>query len=106
MKKRLRKKLRLAEFRELGFDVSFSLSGHRIEGEIDQFFDSFIVDVIEARGLLCGGGGHRNWSFFVARPSRQSASEDDREYILSSMRGYPNVVEVQVGPLVDAWHHL
>ena len=104
MKKRLRKKHRLAEFREFGFDVSFSLSGQHTEAEIDQFFDGFIVDVIEARGLLCGGGGHRNWSFFVTRGDTQSASEDDREYILSSMRGYPNVVELQVGPLVDAWH--
>ena len=106
MKKRLRKKHRLAEFRELGFDVSFSLSGQHTEAVIDQFFDGFIVDVIETRGLLCGGGGHRNWSFFVNRPGRQSASEDDRKYILRSLRGYADVVELQVGPLVDAWHSL
>ena len=104
MKKRLRKKLRLAEFREFGFEVSFSLSGHHTEAEIDQFFDGFIVDVIEARGLLCGGGGHRDWNVFINLAGRQSASEDDREYILRSRRDYSDVVELQVGPLVDAWY--
>ena len=103
MKKRLRKKLRLAEFRQFGFEVSFSLSGHHTEAEIDQFLDSFILDVIEPRGLLCGGGGNQNWSFFVHPDSRQSASEDDREYILRPLRDYSAVSDPQVGPLVDAW---
>jgi len=67
MKKRLRKKLRLAEVRQFGFEVSFSLSGHHTEAEINQFLDSFILDVIEPRGLLCGGGGNKNWSFLSIR---------------------------------------
>ncbi len=104
MKKRLRKKLWLAEFRQFGFEVSFSLAGYHTEADMDQFFDRFIVDVIEARGLLCGGGGYRDWGMFICRHGRQSASEDDREYILRSLRDYPDVVEVQVGPLVDAWY--
>ena len=63
MKKRLRKKLWLSEFRQFGFEVRFSLSGHHTDAEINNFLNSFILDVIEPRGLLCGGGGGKTWNF-------------------------------------------
>ena len=104
MKKRLRKKLWLSEFRQFGFEVRFSLCGHHADAEINNFLDSFILDVIEPRGLLCGGGGGKTWNFFVHPNGRRSASEDDREYLLRSLRGYTDVIDIEVDPLVDAWY--
>ena len=104
MKKRLRKKFWLAEFLQFGFEVSFILSGPHTEAETDRFLDGFIMDVIEPRGLLCGGGGGKTWGFFVHPNSRQSASEDDREYLMRSLRGYTDVIDIEVDPLVDAWY--
>lgn len=54
MKKRLRKKLRLAEFSELGFAVSFQLTLGLTAQEGDRLLDAFIREAIEANGLLCG----------------------------------------------------
>jgi len=42
--------------------------------------------------------------FFVHPNGRRSASEDDREYLLRSLRGYTDVIDIEVDPLVDAWY--
>lgn len=104
MKKRLRKKLRLVEFQEFGFEVRFSLSESLRETDLDRFWDSFILDVIEARGLMCGGSSGRSWSVFVTRSGRQSPSQDDREFVLRWLESHSDVQEPRAGPLVDAWY--
>ena len=101
MRKRLRKKLRLGEFREYGLEVSFRLADN---AELDGFWDSFIGDVIEARGLICGGGCGRMWDVFVTRPGRRSATEDDRRDITAWLQRHSHVHDVRISPLVDAWH--
>lgn len=57
MKKRLRKKHRLGEFREECFELTFELS-ETLSGEaLDALTDRFIK-VIESRDLQFGGGGN------------------------------------------------
>lgn len=103
MKKRLRKKRRVGEFQELGFDLSFCLSEHLDRTSLDIFCDRFLANAIEARGLLCGGGGGQKWDLFVTR-ARGSASDHDREAVARWLRENPHMRDVQVGPLVDSWH--
>ncbi|HEY2932919.1 MAG TPA: 50S ribosome-binding protein YggL [Acidobacteriota bacterium] len=68
MKKRLRKKLHRGEFCEFGFEVRFQLSEGLDDARLEQFWDIFIGEAIEARGLMCGGGCGRVWDVFVSRP--------------------------------------
>lgn len=104
MKKRLRKKLRLREFRELGFEVSFRLSDTLDEAGLEQFWDSFIGEAVEARGLMCGGACGRSWDVFLSCPGRRSATEGDRQDISTWLQRRSDVSEIWIGPLIDAWH--
>lgn len=104
MRKRLRKKLRIGEFKELGFEVRFRVDEALSDFELDPFWDAFIGQAIELRGLMCGGRCGREWDVFVARPNRQSASEDDWRGIEHWLRANKHVLDIQIGPLIDAWH--
>lgn len=104
MKKRLRKKRRVGEFREFGFELKFRLSDGLDEAGLDGFWDEFIGEAIEAQGLMCGGGCGRVWDVFIARPGRHSATEDDRREVRAWLDRHPHVAEVYAGPLVDSSH--
>jgi len=102
MKKRLRKKLHKGEFRQLGFCLEFDYS---VTDEIsfDTFLDSFIDDCIEGNGLECGGGGFEHLSFFVTR-YKGSASEEQRNAVKEWLERQPQVSNIILGELIDAWH--
>lgn len=104
MRKRIRKKRRVGEFQELGFEVQFRLKDVVSEPVVDTFWDGFIREAIEGHGLMCGGGCGRHWDVFVARGGRGSATEDHRAAIKRWLDSHPDVEAVRVGPLVDAWH--
>jgi uncharacterized protein YggL (DUF469 family) len=59
VKKRLRKKKHLGEFKELGFEVRSDrrpgLSGNDLEAFVDR-----LIDIVEARSLAFGGGAGRD----------------------------------------------
>lgn len=100
MKKRLRKKLRLREFQEMGFKVQFDLNLPDTDEANFAFGDKLIVEV-ERNHLLMGGGLN---DFFVCTDSRRSATEADRQALESWLQQQPEVTATNVGPLVDAWH--
>jgi uncharacterized protein YggL (DUF469 family) len=64
MRKRLRKKLRLAEFEDVLVPIGFDLADAATQPEIDEFVDTFI-DIIESAGLGFGGGGVKSWGGFA-----------------------------------------
>lgn len=100
MRKRLRKKLHLGEFREDGFIIKFSLTN---ANKLDDFCDRFIDEAIDANDLECGGGGNTEWEAFITRCTG-SATEADRLSVLNWLKRQPSVKNIEVGPLVDAWH--
>ena len=104
MKKRLRKKLRVGEFQELGFAVRFRLPGDLNESGMNAFWDAFIIEVVEAGGFMFGGACGHEWDVFVCRPNRQSATEADRQAIASWLGRHEQVSDILIGPLVDAWY--
>ena len=73
--RRLRKKLRVDEFQELGFEVSFELRDGLDEAQIDQFWDEFIVQSIEKNGLAFGGSTNG----FVSAFGRGSTNKMHRD---------------------------
>ncbi len=105
MNKRLRKKKRVGEFKELGFELLGDLRPSTSDDDIDAFVDRLIV-VVEARKLGFGGAGGRDGKLegFVTRMGRGSATEDDRIALTAFLAGEDAVVRHEVGVLRDAWY--
>ena len=99
MKKRLRKKKRLGDFREYGFEVAFRM---RPQSDSDTVFDAFIREAIEANGLLFGGSP--DGGFVTSQVRRASATEADREAVGNWLQRRAEVFDIHVCELRDAWH--
>lgn len=105
MKKRLRKKQRGGEFKELGFEVRGDLrpglSGEDIEAFVDR-----LIEVVEARSLAFGGGAGRDDKLagFITHAGRGSATEEDRAAFAAFLDGDTEIARHEVGALRDAWH--
>ncbi len=101
MKKRLRKKLHLGEFREFCFEISFETEASLSDNDRDVLLDSFIA-MIEQNRLQVGVGGLHEWSGMVQLNRR--STEQHRQLVADWLDEHPHVHKVQVGELVDAWH--
>jgi len=105
VRKRLRKKLHVGEFQELGFEVRFQVVDSLSGDAFDAVMDAFISQAIEAHGLLCGGGGRNpEWNVFVTREGRGSVTEEHRQAIETWLAARLEINAMQIGPLVDAWY--
>jgi uncharacterized protein len=98
--RRQRKKLHIAEFQQIGFEYSAVWSQFPTVAQQDAFIDGFLDQVIVARGLELGGGFTKG--AIVGRV--QNPTDSDREAVCNWLKGFPGIVDVQVGPLVDAWY--
>jgi uncharacterized protein YggL (DUF469 family) len=104
VKKRLRKKLRLGEFQEFGFEVFFRLADNTPDHIFESVIDAFISHAIEANGLVCGGGGKNSgWNVFVTLDQRGSATDEHRQAVQRWLEKRAEVKDIGIGPLVDAW---
>ncbi len=95
------KKLRIGEFRELGFLVSTELHRELTGDEEDKFLSDLLEQLIEARGLAYGGGARGG---FVSLFGRGCVSEEDREAVSAWLSARHEVKAVSVSALQDAWH--
>ena len=98
--KRLRKKLRIDEFKEYGFAVSFRLSDSLSPKAKDDLWALFIAELIEKRGLAFSG----NEEGYITKFGRGSATEEDREAVSAWLTERPGIDRVTIGPLEDAWY--
>ena len=104
MKKRVRKKLRLGEFRELCFEISYEIVPGLSVEQCDGLNDDFIA-MIEEHGLQFGGGGSRDgWNGIVELAGRGTAAEHHRRIVAAWLESQPQIKACTVGQLVDAWH--
>lgn len=103
MKRRLRKKLRLKEFQEMGFHLSYRFASGVTSDTRERHLAEFI-DFIETHQLTCGGGGDEVVSYFVAHVPRGSVTESQRAAVEAWLAGRKEAASLKVGPLIDAWH--
>lgn len=104
VKIRLRKKLHLGEFQELGFYLSYQLASDLIPEVADRHWEEFI-DCIEVNKLVCAGGGSAGeMEYFVAHVPKGSVSPEQRKAVEDWLASREEVVSFQAGPLLDAWH--
>ena len=104
MKKRLRKKLRLGEFSELGFELRLRLREGLSESDAETAIDDFIREAIESRELAVGGGYGEVWNFFVTRMMPGSVDAEERAAVLAWLQGDDRFTDVAASPLLDAWY--
>ena len=99
--RRLRKKLHVGEFKEMGFEFETELERTMFsEAEYD-LLDCFLSEIVGPRSLALGG---RITSGFIAYFGRGSVTEDDRESIRVWLSSRPEIRAVRVGKLKDVWH--
>jgi len=97
--RRLRKKLHIGEFQVLGFDYELTWRVAPSLEMQDRFIDQLLEDFIEPRALSLGGGV--NCGFVAA--GRGSVTDEDRVAFESWLGRWPDLAEIKVGLLRDAW---
>lgn len=99
--RRLRKKLYLDEFSILGFEVEFHFEGLD-EAAFDQFVNE-LIDFVEARNLvLGGGGGAEQFGGLVCSSERYgSTTEEDRAVLTTWLNEKSFITDAIIGELVD-----
>ncbi|AJE15587.1 MULTISPECIES: YggL 50S ribosome-binding family protein [Stutzerimonas] len=99
--RRLRKKLCVDEFQELGFEVNLTYAQGADAKAVDAFLEAFLRDAIEANGLGYVGGEDYG---FVCLSKRGSVSEEQRQQVESWLKARTELAEFQVSPLMDVWY--
>ncbi|MDO9005963.1 MAG: YggL family protein [Aquabacterium sp.] len=96
--RRLRKKLHVGEFQQLGFLFEAELAP---DADDEALVDSFLTQAIGPRNLSFGGwatGGA------IDKLGRQSVTEDDRSAVLTWLAARPEVTTLSASGLVDMWY--
>ncbi|EIK52460.1 hypothetical protein YO5_08703 [Stutzerimonas stutzeri TS44] len=99
--RRLRKKLCVDEFQELGFEINLTYR-EGIDGKaVDDFLEAFVTEAMEAKGLGYIGGEDYG---FVCLARRGSVSEEQRGQVDAWLKARSELAEYTVSPLMDVWY--
>ncbi|TDQ40173.1 YggL family protein [Thiopseudomonas denitrificans] len=99
--RRLRKKLCVDEFQELGFEVQVAYPESLSDEAIEAFYSDFIVEAIERNGLgLIGGPEYA----LVCLGARGSVTPEQRSAVESWLKGRSEPASVEISELQDAWY--
>lgn len=99
--RRLRKKLYVGEFKEMGFEIKTHFKVAPTKETHWKILDRFLSEAVESRTLIFGGGIDNG---FISYSGRGSASQEDREAIRVWLTNCPELEDVQIGELIDAWY--
>lgn len=76
--RRLRKKMHIDEFQELGFSVAWRFPEGTTEEQIDQTVNDLIEEVIEPNKLAFDGSGYLSWEGLICMQEIVSAPKSIR----------------------------
>nr|WP_278988739.1 YggL family protein [Plesiomonas shigelloides] len=99
---RLRKKLHVDEFQELGFTVNWQFPEGTSAEQIDAALDAFIAEVIEPNGLSYDGSGYLYWEGLVVLQQVGKCTDEHRA-LVQAWAEKQGLREVEVSPLLDVW---
>ncbi len=102
MKKRLRKKKHLHDFKEWGVPVAIKIT----EGtSFDGFLDDFIEQAIESNGCYFGGGGKdAHLEGFIELGKTFDRPEERLRRIVAWLDTRADVEKYIIGKLIDVWY--
>ncbi len=99
--RRLRKKLCVDEFQELGFELNMSFKENLSDATVDAFLEQFLRDAMTANGLGYVGGDDYG---LVCLAKRGSVSDEQRAKVEAWLKGRDELVDVSLTPLIDVWY--
>ena len=99
--RRLRKKLCVDEFQELGCELTLSFHEGLSEEDADKFVDEFLLEGIDGNGLGYVGGDDYG---FVCLAKRGSVSEEQRAALEAWLKGRKELSGFTLSPLMDVWY--
>lgn len=102
MNRRQRRKHRIGEFQELGFDLQFTTPAAWTDDQELTFWHA-LIDEAERRGLSIGGNSGEPWELFITGADHASVTPDERQGLIDWLTARDGVAAVEAGPLEDAW---
>lgn len=99
--RRLRKKLCVDEFQELGFELQLSYPEETDDAAIEAFFADLVVDAIEGNGMALIGGEE---FAVVCLGKRGSVTEEQRATVDAWLKTRTELSSFEVSPLLDVWY--
>ncbi|MBD1553251.1 50S ribosome-binding protein YggL [Pseudomonas typographi] len=99
--RRLRKKLCVDEFQELGFEINLEFKQGLPEQSVDAFVEAFLAQAIEANGLDYVGAEDYG---LVCLGKRGSVSPAQRDQVEAWLKGREELDKAEVSPLMDVWY--
>lgn len=101
-KARLRKKLRVDEFQELGFDIAWQLPKDFTNHQVDVFLENFFQEVILPQQLGFGGEGDTLWHGLICTQCIGKCTNEQREltekWLLDN-----GAISAKASDLYDIW---
>lgn len=99
--RRLRKKLCVDEFQELGCELTLSFRDDLSDAEMDSFVEAFLGTAVEGNGLGYVGGDDYG---FVCLGKRGSMNAEQREQLDAWLKGRNELTSYTLSPLMDVWY--
>ena len=99
---RIRKKLRVDEFQEFGFDIAWKLKDGINGEELDVFIDKFFAEAIQPNGLGFGGEGDTLWHGLICTQKLGSCTDENRSTVEKWLTDN-GATSVAVSELYDVW---
>ncbi|MFD1803734.1 YggL family protein [Mixta tenebrionis] len=100
--RRLRKKLHIDEFQELGFSVAWNFPQGTSPEEIDATVDALINEVVEPNGLAFDGSGYLQWEGLICLQKIGKCTDEHRELVRQWLEAR-RMESVTVTELFDVW---
>lgn len=100
--RRLRKKLHIDEFQELGFSVAWRFPEGSSEEQIDSTLNDFINEAIDPNGLAYDGSGYLQWEGLVCLQKTGKCSDEHRELVRKWLEDR-QLEDIKVTELFDVW---
>ena len=99
--RRLRKKLCVDEFQELGFELTLNFKADLSDQTLDDFVDQFLDQAIAGNGLDYVGGEDFG---LVCLAKRGSVNEEQRTAVEAWLKGRDELEKFELSPLQDVWY--
>ncbi len=99
--RRLRKKLCVDEFQELGFELTLNFKQDLSDQAVDDFLEQFLREAMEANGLGYVGGEDYG---LVCLAQRGSVNDEQRAQVEAWLKGRSELLDFSASPLMDVWH--
>lgn len=100
--RRLRKKMHIEEFQEVGFSVAWRFAQGTPVEKIDETLDAFINTVIEPNGLAFDGSGYLEWEGLICTQQTGKCTEEHQALVRKWLEDR-KFEDIRLSDLFDVW---